>query len=83
MRRITAGAVVLLLAAGCSSGGDDSASTTLVPSTTLPPSSTSTTLPARAVTEVDVCALLNETELTTVLDEAGAGEAAPVEEAET
>ncbi|MET0150290.1 MAG: hypothetical protein ABW009_08690 [Acidimicrobiales bacterium] len=83
MRRITAGAVVLLLAAGCSSGGDDSASTTLVPSTTLPPSSTSTTLPARAVTEVDVCALLNETELTTVLDDAGAGEGAPVEEAET
>lgn len=83
MRRITAGAVVVLLAAGCSTGGGDSASTTLVPSTTLPPSSTSTTLPLRAVTEVDVCALLNDTELATVLEDAGTGEAAPAEEAET
>jgi hypothetical protein len=54
-----------------------------VPSTTLPPSSTSTTVPPRAVTEVDVCALLNETELATVLEDAGTGEAAPAEEAET
>jgi hypothetical protein len=75
--------VVLLLAAGCSSGGSDSASTTIAPSTTLPPSSTSTTLPPRSVTEVDVCALLNDTELATVLEDAGTGEAAPAEEAET
>jgi len=74
--------VVLLLAAGCSSGGGGSASTTTAPTTTLPPSSTTTTLPPRSVTEVDVCSLLHETDLDTVLEDAGVGEAAPVDEAD-
>jgi hypothetical protein len=83
VRRITAGAVVLLLAAGCSSGGEGSASSTTVPPTTMAPSSTTTTLPPRSVTEVDVCSLLHDTELDTVLEDAGVGEATPVDEAET
>lgn len=77
---LTAGAMALLLVAGCASGEDDAASTTTVTTTTLPPSSTTTTLPPRAVTEVDVCALLRETDLERVLEDAGVGEAPPVDE---
>jgi len=70
----------LVLVAGCSSGEDDAASSTTVTTTTLPPSSTTTTIPPRAVTEVDVCALLREVDTDRVLEDAGVGEAPPVDE---
>ena len=75
MRRIIAGAVVLLLAAACSSGGDDSSTSTTATTTTLPQSETTTSLPPRAVTaaDIDVCSWLTEDELSTVLEEPGAG----------
>ena len=79
---LTAGAMALLLVAGCASGEDDAASSTTVTTTTLPPSSTTTTLPPRAVTEVDVCALLREADLDRVLEDAGVGEAPPADERE-
>jgi hypothetical protein len=74
VRRTTAGALALLLAAACSSGGDDSASTTTATTTTLPPSQTTSTLPPRAALDVDVCSLLNETELQLLVEEPGPGE---------
>ena len=73
--------LALLLAAGCAGNGEDSAGTTTTgPTTTLPQPSTTTTLPPRAVTEVDVCSLLREVDLERVLDDAGPGEPAPVDE---
>ena len=74
MRRIIAGVVILLLAA-CSSGGDDSSTTTTAPTTTLPQSDTTTSLPPRTVTaeDIDVCSWLTEDELSTVLEDPGAG----------
>ena len=80
LRRLAVTGVALLLVAGCASGADDAASSTTVTTTTLPPSSTTTTLPPRAVTEVDVCALLREVDLDRVLEDAGVGEAPPVDD---
>jgi hypothetical protein len=74
MRRLAAGIFVLLLAA-CSGDGADSVSTTVaVTSTTLRSSPTTSSLPPRGVTEVDVCNLLEEDELATVVDDPGPGE---------
>jgi hypothetical protein len=70
---MTAGAMVLLLAAGCSSGGDDSSTSTTATTTTLPPATTTTTVDPRTATEVDVCRLVSDRELATVLDDAGPG----------
>lgn len=80
---LTAGAAALLLVVGCSPGDDGGASSTTVTTTTLPPSSTTTTIPPRAVTEVDVCALLREVDLERVLEDAGTGEATPMDDRET
>jgi hypothetical protein len=80
LRRLAAVGLALGLLAGCSSAEDDAASTTAVTTTTLPPSSTTTTIPPRAVTEVDVCALLREVDLERVLEDAGVGEAPPADE---
>jgi len=80
LRRLAAALLALALVAGCSSGEDDAGSSTTVTTTTLPPSSTTTTIPPRAVTEVDVCDLLREVDLDRVLEDAGVGEASPVDE---
>ena len=80
LRRLAVAGLALVLVAGCASGEDDAASSTTVTTTTLPPSSTTTTLPPRAVTEVDVCALLREADLDRVLEDAGVGEAPPADE---
>ncbi len=74
-------ALVFVLVA-CSGGGDgeEAGSSTTVTTTTLAAPSTTTTLPPRAVTEVDVCDLVNDADLETVLDDAGPGEPAPTEE---
>ncbi len=64
-----------VVAPACSGddGGSAGDSTTSAP-TTLPESQTTTTLPRRSVTEVDVCNLVHDDELATVLDDAGPGE---------
>lgn len=80
VRRLAAAALALVLVAGCSSGDDGATSSTTASTTTLPPSSTTTTIPVRAVTEVDVCALLREVDLDRVLEDAGVGEAPPADE---
>ena len=82
VRRLAVTALALALVTGCSSGEDDAASSTTASTTTLPPSSTTTTIPPRAVTEVDVCALLREVDLERVLEDAGVGEAPPADEAD-
>ncbi len=79
-RRLAAAGLALLVVAGCSAGEDGSSSSTTAPTTTLPPSSTTTTIPPRAVTEVDACALLRQVDLDRVLEDAGVGEAPPVDE---
>ena len=81
VRRLAVTALALALVTGCSSG-EDAASSTTASTTTLPPSSTTTTIPPRAVTEVDVCALLREVDLDRVLEDAGVGEAPPADEAD-
>jgi hypothetical protein len=67
-----------IVAPACSGGAEDGGgptTTTSATTTTLPrPTGTSTTLPANVPTEVDVCNLVNEEELSTVLDDAGPGE---------
>ena len=74
MRRVPALLAVVVLAASCSGGGEDSASTTTASTTTLPAAATTTSIPSRAALEVDVCGLLREEELATVLDDPGVGE---------
>jgi hypothetical protein len=84
MRRLPMGVLVpllglLLLATvvpACSAGDDGATgdSTTTSAPTTLPESRATTTIPRRAVTEVDVCNLVRDDELETVLEDAGPGE---------
>jgi hypothetical protein len=82
VHRLAALTVALCVLTACSDGGDgdEAGSTTAVTTTTLPQSSTTSTVPDRAVTEVDVCALLNDGDLASVLDDAGPGDPAPTEE---
>jgi len=77
MRRLVVPLLALFVVAGACTGGDDgetAGTTTAAPSTTLRESRTPTTLGPRVPTEIDVCTLLNERELDTVLEDAGPGE---------
>ena len=79
MRRLPlwlVGLLAIALVAGSCSGDDTETAdtTTTAPSTTLPRSQTTTTLGPRVATDVDVCNLLRDEELATVLDDAGPGE---------